>query len=591
MATYVPAKKNTEFIFYASVVSQANTKVMQGNPTIAAGDFKVSTDGGALGNLTTIPAVTPAGSAMIKFTLSATEMNGDNITVVGIDAAGSEWCDLVVNIHTAANQIDDIKTDTAAILVDTADMQPKLGTPSADISADIAAVKSDTGNILTDTGTTLDNHLTDIKGTGFAKDTHSLTNIEGYADLIDDGTSGLVKIASDVAAILVDTAEIGAAGVGLTDITGRLPSALTKGTADSGTTTTAVDAARTEADTDYWKGSWIRFTSGTISGQTRLISGFTPASDTITFTPATTQAVGTNTYEIIPAGDIDTVSTLTGHTAQTGDNYARLGAPAGASVSADIAAVKVDTAAILVDTADIQPNYATAAELAKVPKSDGTSSWNATALAAINAECDTALTDYGANTTTPPTAASIADAVWDETLTAHATADSGAVYVKDILTDTAEIGAAGAGLTNINLPDQTMNITGDITGNLSGSVGSVTGAVGSVTGAVGSVTGAVGSVTAGVTVAVGGIVSGALAAAELNNIADAVLDRNMATGTDSGSSTVRTVRQALRAIRNRVAIAVCTATIYKEDDSTSSWTGAVTTTAGDPISEVNPAGP
>ena len=47
---------------------------------------------------------------------------------------------------------------------------------------------------------------------------------------------------------------------------------------------------------------------------------------------------------------------------------------------------------------------------------------------------------------------------------------------------------AGAGLTNINLPDQTMNITGDVTGNLSGSVGSVTGAVGSVTGAVGSLT-------------------------------------------------------------------------------------------------------
>jgi len=44
------------------------------------------------------------------------------------------------------------------------------------------------------------------------------------------------------------------------------------------------------------------------------------------------------------------------------------------------------------------------------------------------------------------------------------------------------IGAAGAGLTAINLPDQAMNITGDITGDLSGSVGSVTGAVGSVSG-------------------------------------------------------------------------------------------------------------
>ncbi len=56
--------------------------------------------------------------------------------------------------------------------------------------------------------------------------------------------------------------------------------------------------------------------------------------------------------------------------------------------------------------------------------------------------------------------------------------------IEAILVDTAVIGVAGAGLTAINLPNQTM----DITGNLSGSVGSVTGAVGSVTGAVGSVT-------------------------------------------------------------------------------------------------------
>jgi hypothetical protein len=54
--------------------------------------------------------------------------------------------------------------------------------------------------------------------------------------------------------------------------------------------------------------------------------------------------------------------------------------------------------------------------------------------------------------------------------------------VDDILLDTAEIGAAGAGLTNINLPNQAMDIVGNITGNISGSVGSVTGAVGSVTG-------------------------------------------------------------------------------------------------------------
>lgn len=65
----------------------------------------------------------------------------------------------------------------------------------------------------------------------------------------------------------------------------------------------------------------------------------------------------------------------------------------------------------------------------------------------------------------------------------------------------ARIGAAGAGLTNIDLPNQTMDIVGNITGNLSGSVGSVTGAVGSVTGNVGgNVTGSVGSVVAAVAI-------------------------------------------------------------------------------------------
>ena len=59
----------------------------------------------------------------------------------------------------------------------------------------------------------------------------------------------------------------------------------------------------------------------------------------------------------------DTVTTLTGHTAQTGDSFARLGAPAGASVSADVAAVKTDTAAILTDTADMQPKLGTITDL------------------------------------------------------------------------------------------------------------------------------------------------------------------------------------------------------------------------------------
>lgn len=77
-----------------------------------------------------------------------------------------------------------------------------------------------------------------------------------------------------------------------------------------------------------------------------------------------------------------------------------------------------------------------------------------------------------------------------------------------------------------------------------------------------------------------------------NENADALLDRDMSTGTDSGSTTVRTVRQALRALRNKVSISGSTVTITKEDDSTASWTAALTTdAAADPITAIDPAGP
>jgi len=80
-----------------------------------------------------------------------------------------------------------------------------------------------------------------------------------------------------------------------------------------------------------------------------------------------------------------------------------------------------------------------------------------------------------------------------------------------------------------------------------------------------------------------------LTTAERNAVADAILDRDMSTGTDSGSPTVRTMRQALRFNRNKVTIAGGTLTVTKEDDVTTSHTATVTTAAGDPITTVDPA--
>lgn len=87
------------------------------------------------------------------------------------------------------------------------------------------------------------------------------------------------------------------------------------------------------------------------------------------------------------------------------------------------------------------------------------------------------------------------------------------------------------------------------------------------------------------------IAASAIGASELaqdaaREIADEVLDRDIAGGASGGA---RNVRSALRRLRNRARVSGGTATIYQEDDTTSAWTAAVTTTAGDPVSEVDPA--
>ncbi len=153
-------------------------------------------------------------------------------------------------------------------------------------------------------------------------------------------------------------------------------------------------------------------------------------------------------------------------------------------------------------------------------------------------------------------------------------------------------GAVGIDWANIENPTTAVDLSGTNIqlADTATVVGSVTGAVGSITGNVGgdvqgNVDGSVASIGAG------GVIDGAIAAAELANIADACLDRRLDLGVDNGgnTTTTRTWRQALRAMRNRVVIAAGTMTVYEEDDITSDWTGAVTTAAGDPISEINPS--
>lgn len=115
MTTMVPPKINTQYILYLSLPSAGNLGLIQANPTLAAGDVKVSTDGGAFANLGTLPTVTPAAGKAVKMTLSTTEMNGDNILVVFSDQTSpAEWLDIVISIQTSARQIDDLAFPTVS---------------------------------------------------------------------------------------------------------------------------------------------------------------------------------------------------------------------------------------------------------------------------------------------------------------------------------------------------------------------------------------------------------------------------------------------------------------------------------------------
>lgn len=104
----VPAVKGEIFYLQVMLTSQADTDIFKVDPTIVAGDLKVSTDYAGLVNVDGY--FTTLGSAEVRIQLSPAQMNGDIIGVYCHDQAGAEWQDLYVEIRTDSQQIGDIPT-------------------------------------------------------------------------------------------------------------------------------------------------------------------------------------------------------------------------------------------------------------------------------------------------------------------------------------------------------------------------------------------------------------------------------------------------------------------------------------------------
>ena len=395
---------------------------------------------------------------------------------------------------------------------------------------------------------------------------------------------GASELAADAVAEIADAVWDEARSGHTTDGTfGQVNQAVRSGTAQGGGTATITLDASASAVDDFYNGDLVWCLSGTGAGQAGVVidyvgatkvatvdnnwrtnpdssTGFVILPGSLGLTSATLASAvwdaSTSTYNgagtfgagvRLSAAAVQAVwdaltSALTTASSigkrlvdyLTGDIYARLGAPAGASVSADIAAVQADTD-------NIQTRLPAALVGGRMDANVGAISTDATAADNLESALD---------------------------------------------------GTGGVTITAAVTGNITGNLSGSV-GSVTGAVGSVTGAVGSVTGNVGgnvvgsvaSVTGAVGSVTGNVGGNVTGNLGGTLTSTERNAIADALLARNIA----GGSSTGRIVAESLAFMRNKWAISGSTLTVYGTDDTTALWTATITSASGNPVTSVDPA--
>lgn len=147
--------------------------------------------------------------------------------------------------------------------------------------------------------------------------------------------------------------------------------------------------------------------------------------------------------------------------------------------------------------------------------------------------------------------------------------------------DVTTTGEAGIDWANIGSPTTTVALSGT-TVSTSQSITSVSGSVGSIaTGGITSTSFATDSITA-TAIATDAITSAELSATAVAEIADGILSRKLDSSGNETSVTAteqRTVRAALRYLRNKVAANTATMIVYQEDDTTQAWTSAITADA------------
>jgi|SRR5882672_882242 len=379
--------------------------------TPAAGDVKISKDGGAAANVTNLPtAITMGNGAMWDFSLTATEMQAAQVMITVVDSATKAVEDQMFIIETygnaSAEHAVDLSDSVRAGLTALPNATPGAaggvfiagtnaavtinGTAAAGAAAATAALTLAGGAASTTGGGTAAAAIKATGGAGAATTNGAAeganitaggtTTVSGNDGMKVNGSGNgngltLVKAgsgqdfnATSTPLVLAKTTNI----TGFNDLTSAAVTnavwdAVLSGHLTAGTTGAALNGAGSAGDP--WltalPGAYGAGSAGNIVGNNlnaTVSSRLASASITLSGGAVT---VGTNNdktgYALSGAGvqaiwdALTSALTTAGSIGKrltdfiTGDAFVRLGAPAGASVSADIAAIKSDTGTILTD--------------------------------------------------------------------------------------------------------------------------------------------------------------------------------------------------------------------------------------------------
>ena len=280
----------------------------------AAGDVKISKDGGLAASVTNLPvAVAMGNSAIWDFLITATEMQAAQVNITVADSATKAVDDtgFVIETYGNASAQHEFDLDTASV-AQTGDNYARLGAPAgASIAADLVVIDNFVDGLETTIG---------AAGAGLTA-LATQASVNAVDDFIDTEIADIQarlpaalvggRIDASVGAVAANAITAAAIADGAID---RATFAADTGwvsvrsnTAQAGAATTITLDAAASAVTDFYKNALIVLTGGTGVGQGRRCTAYNGTTKVATVFAWATNPDVTTTFAII-AADAPTTS-------------------------------------------------------------------------------------------------------------------------------------------------------------------------------------------------------------------------------------------------------------------------------------------